>query len=639
MSRIGVGIAIILLIYVCNGMFIENQAKHHAYGSVMYYNDDDYDQNINELYLLSYDTIDMVDIIGESWLNDAVWDEISEMTTTDNAFILKKCFSSWCACQSFRLFKDFGVYSCDVSTNTYNANYNDMNDYYYYNNYEAWPPQQGDEGILIGNFETNDKRSQYNGEWVKIMHGSSTDGWEVENQKHESIANIPTANLIYQQTDETKQFKVNDFVKIEGRLPPTEDIITVITQKIDDLKIELLNKIKSKVIDYFNSKSFTWYTLTKILNDGTQMKQLVNEISKYINLKKGKAVIMKLIRLMRNEPPVGPKHELFGTTCVITGLFLPSEGVWPVKTYWEEKALNIQPRYLSKLTTNFPFFYGVYRPPINMVQDFNKISKELKEFYRNHVEARGDDTFFKKDEQIFESKWKKYIQDIHEQKKVKKNNPKDESPEIYRLSRSEAFIIHWYMTQTAFCSAFRKYWWKNDNTIKQNEVMYMLDAIWKALHNPNRLVHFNDHDLFHGTKADITGITKKQKEYKKKKNQEIKRLKDKLEKTKNENTKKFIEKQIQSVNARIQQVRGPMSFSEERCIAKRQYSGDGVHYFEIKKERLEMLNDAQIKVMGFLPNHILRYFAAPLFKHEMEYLLSDFDASLLTVTKQNCYAK
>eukprot|EP01084_Bolivina_argentea_P006214 11787_1 len=330
MSRIGVGIAIILLIYVCNGMFIENQAKHHAYGSVMYYNDDDYDQNINELYLLSYDTIDMVDIIGESWLNDAVWDEISEMTTTDNAFILKKCFSSWCACQSFRLFKDFGVYSCDVSTNTYNANYNDMNDYYYYNNYEAWPPQQGDEGILIGNFETNDKRSQYNGEWVKIMHGSSTDGWEVKNQKDESIANIPTANLIYQQTDETKQFKVNDLVKIGGTLLipikplPTEDIITVITHIIDDSddsKYELLKKSKSKIIDFFKSKSFTWNTLRETLHDPKKKKPLMKEMKNSIKEKKILKMIVYLLRELVKLVPMpssGPEHELSGTTCVIT---------------------------------------------------------------------------------------------------------------------------------------------------------------------------------------------------------------------------------------------------------------------------------------------------------------------------------
>eukprot|EP01084_Bolivina_argentea_P296783 511195_1 len=574
----------------------------------------------------------------------------------DNIWITKKCIASICACQSFAIYHDFGVYECDISNSKYNDAYqNYMNEYYGYE-YEMGglsTVRVGDSGVLVGNFKSKaDQRYKHNGEWVKILAGSKSEGWTVANKKNEKFKIEPT-NLIHKEMDPKKRFKLNDEVIVKG-LPdakiyqpfPSEDIATWVQQTLDDIvskKPALWKTQKKKIVEYF--KQFTWQSFKIKWEKEGGSSGIKKSIIKATDSRKFIGCVIKLlkefkffyIQIIKPDP-------LNDQKCVIANLYLPDDEAWPVRLEHDktEHIRNIAPKFLTKyinidVDIVYPFFFGIYRPPINMMQNFERITNEYNAFMINEVIPNSHlaETDVKSDLTEFENKWKNYQNFLIKSELLKKKEGKkfDHSSD---LTKSEAFIIFRYTTNSEFSTHFRSYW--RDGTISQNEVKYMFDAIYKALHKPNRWEKLNewikkvwplDWDgkkwLYHGTKADISGLKKKQSDFKAKKQAIIKKMQQIFD-PKNQQQMA----QIETEQGKIQFIRGPMSWTNVASIAHQFSRDNAILKISMKKlitsfDKDTKFGEARKKVMGFLANEVVNQFTNK--NHEMEVILSDFDAA------------
>eukprot|EP01084_Bolivina_argentea_P237747 399470_1 len=129
---------------------------YDEYQDILYYKND-YNDGIQI-------TDDAVEDIGDLWLDDNIWDEIEKIKLFDDVWILKKCVNyeadSMCACQSYAVYGNFGLYSCDVHISS--SKYNDLSDNKYIDEYYADEDQMGNfnvgDDVLIGNLKKKRKR-------------------------------------------------------------------------------------------------------------------------------------------------------------------------------------------------------------------------------------------------------------------------------------------------------------------------------------------------------------------------------------------------------------------------------------------------------------------------------------------------
>eukprot|EP01084_Bolivina_argentea_P237748 399471_1 len=193
---------------------------YDEYQDILYYKND-YNDGIQI-------TDDAVEDIGDLWLDDNIWDEIEKIKLFDDVWILKKCVNyeadSMCACQSYAVYGNFGLYSCDVHISS--SKYNDLSDNKYIDEYYADEDQMGNfnvgDDVLIGNLKKKEMQ-QYNGQWVKLAKGSDSKGWTVVNEKNE-VYKTTSDNFIHKEPDTRKQFKIGEPVKVQPDAVPLDAV-------------------------------------------------------------------------------------------------------------------------------------------------------------------------------------------------------------------------------------------------------------------------------------------------------------------------------------------------------------------------------------------------------------------------------